>query len=62
MRESGHTLWLLEIVIPERPVRDSTLISSQVLYGFTLNTDFLFDNRNWHAVDLRYKRNLLSCI
>ena len=38
------------------------LISSQVLYGCTLNTDFLFDNRYWHAVDLRYKRNLLSCI
>ena len=38
------------------------LIRSQVLYGCTLNTDFLFDNRCWHAVDLRYKRNLLSCI
>ena len=38
------------------------LISSQVLYGCTLNTDFLFDSRYWHAVDLRYKRNLLSCI
>ena len=37
------------------------LIRSQVLYGCTLNTDFLFDNRYWHAVDLRYKRNLLSC-
>ena len=38
------------------------LISSQVLYGCTLNTDFLFDNRYWHAVDLRYKRNLLPCV
>ena len=38
------------------------LFRSQVLYGCNLNTDFLFNNRYWHAVDLRYKRNLLSCI
>ena len=38
------------------------LISSQVLYRCTLKTQFLFDNRYWHAVALRYKRNLLSCI
>ena len=38
------------------------LISSQVLYGYTLNTHFLFDNRNWYATDSRCKRNLLSCI
>ena len=38
------------------------LINSQVFYGYTLNTDLLFDNRYWHAVDLSYKRNLLSCI
>ena len=38
------------------------LISSQVLYGSTLNIEFSFYNRSWHAVALRYKRNLLSCI
>ena len=38
------------------------LISSQVLYGCTLNTDFLFDNRYWHVVALRYKRYLVPCI
>ena len=37
------------------------LISSQVLYICALNTDFLFENRHWHAVDLN-KRNLLSYI
>ena len=35
------------------------LISSQVLYGCNLNTDVLF---YWHAVDLRYRRNVSSSI
>ena len=38
------------------------LISSQVLYGCGLNNEILFDSRYWHAVDLQYKRNLLSYI
>ena len=47
MHESGHYLM-------------STFMHycSQVLYGCTLNTDFLFNTSYWHAVDLRYKRNL----
>ena len=36
------------------------LISSQVLYGCTLNTDFLLDNRHWYAVALRCKRNFVA--
>ena len=38
------------------------LISSQTLHGCTLNTEFLFDNRYWHAVEWRYKQKLLSRI
>ena len=37
------------------------LISCQVLHGCALSMDFLFDKRVWHALYLRYKRNLLSC-
>ena len=58
--------WTYIIVIGNCHSRTSCmwqyLIRSQVLYGYTLNTDFLFGNRYWHAADLRYKRNLLSCI
>ena len=32
------------------------LIGSQVLYGWALNTDFLFDNRYWNDVYLKVQK------
>ena len=61
MHDSGHTLWYGNCHSRTSRTRQY-LFRSQVLYGSTLNTDFLFNNKYWHALDLRYKRNLQSCI
>ena len=61
MHESGHTYGNIDIH-SRTSCTWQYLISSQILYGCALNTDFFFDNRYWHAVALRYNRNLLKCI